>query len=192
MDSLPVVCQTISTKFVPPPTPKECLHSILAALKKFTNQLRWIEFFATNKILENVETNQGLGTDFKGPTATAPKGRDFIETFIKVLVRAILTNFKVEWETETFTSASFSSTNSLVSNFIHNIRNLGDYVMVATDKTNSWRKIPTRDYENYAMKAIEEVAQLTPRSVLVETHSKALIFVKTLIESNKISKKEAE
>ena len=192
MDNLQLVSQTISTKYVPPPTPRECINSILSGLKIFTNQIRWIDFFTTNKNLQNEVTARGLGTDLRGPTSTAPKSRDFVETFNKVLVRNILGNFKIDWSTETFSSTVVSSNNTLVSSFMQDIRMSGDYVIVATDKTNSWRKIPTKDYENYALNAINDVAIATPREVLVETCQVALNFAENLLAANKISKKEFE
>ena len=196
MNNLPLVSQTVSTKFVPIPSPRDVLNSTFTGLKSFSNQLRWIDFFSTKKFPNdnnaNLTPNLGLGTDFKGPTANAPKGRDFVETFIKVLIRAILSNFKVNYSTESFVDQTLSGTGSMVAKFLGDLRLAGDYVIVPSDKTNNWLKIKLLDYESLALKAISEVAEVTTRESLTQTFTSANNFVNDYLASNKISTKEAD
>jgi hypothetical protein len=188
-----------SEKYVPEPSKNDILSDAIIGIRRFSNSCRWKEFWRLKK-LEKVreESNSspksvddegffdsemrieakdvGLNSNLraKEKLKRAPKGSEDLEAFLLAVQREIIDRV-------------FDKVNGYVPN--EKSQDLKDVckglqdtntVVIPTDKTNSFRCIHIRDYQDWATKHLLKNGKEIPRSKLVEVLDEANELLESL------------
>ena len=109
------------------------------------------------------------------PSRLVLRGSDELEAFLKDVERELIS--------QVLDKGRFIFNETFKSKEVKEMRkNLDgkDFVVIPTDKTNSYRTVKTNDYKRWVIKHLEKSAAEIPRSKLVEVHQNAMEYLEEL------------
>ena len=163
-----------SQKFVPKPNANTVISNALESLNRFRNTIRMKEQYRNQRIqaqqekqlnsTESTSTStstpppipsrpEGLKTNLRPPrkSYTTPRGSDDLEKFFKDLEKEVLDmawNYRNNTETDPISSK--------IENLRTKLRNNPNFVVIPTDKTNSFKVLPTKIYISEVQKQLQK------------------------------------
>jgi hypothetical protein len=185
----------VSEKFIPQPTRRQVLGDVLLGLGRFKTAVRWRYFWTERKSRSVSSTPSfseepgdddssasiddvslpyssrddigGLGTGLRPSKAKqAPQASPEVEAFLREVDRTVLSNV-----TDEPTSKPSRIAAEIV--LLEKALRQASVVVIPTDKTNSFRVIPTQDYIRFMNEHLVESAVEVPRDRILEIHSQA-------------------
>jgi GIY-YIG catalytic domain len=195
-----------SEKFVPQPSRDDVISDIVNGLRRFKDVVRWKDFhrlqheekekrWSINNNIDNLKfelnnddnTSKGLKTGLKATKVnlSAPRASEKVETFLHTLETTLLDQaFNYN---ERKANCKISST---IKTIQKRLMDKPEVVIIPTDKTNSFRIVPTTKYERWVEQHLLKYGKVIPRATLTEVMERAL----ELLEEKRdiLSDKEAE
>jgi len=182
------VTNETSDKFVPAPDRNLVLSDLLIGLKRFRNVVRWKYFFAEKKRVEEeskdsplsqnafnsrfsfneieneekAKNNQSLNSGLKAANTTqnAPIGSPETESFLKELERIIITQAAEE-------KIPKKERDEIIYHTLIDLKKSNE-VVIATDKTNSYRLVPIEKYKKWVLGHLQTSAKRIERERISE------------------------
>ena len=155
-----------SDRYVPAPKKDAVLSDLFIALKRFSNAVRWKEFFLLNRTKKPDENSDddseddndpGFSTNLRPQRRTyAPRGTPAVESFLKDVERTLLSDV----ESHFAQPKRYVAKNAEISQMTK-LLGRSSLVAIPTDKTNSFRCIQVKDYNRWVSQHLDEQALIS-------------------------------
>lgn len=183
----------LSHQFTVPGNREESIHQVCIALKRYRALIRWkfyyykqeqdekIENEADSEKCDQIDPGFLVESGCKLPNHNPPPASAQVENYLKNIERDVFSNLQ---ETSNFSNPD----SELLNNFLEELSEDKEHILVATDKTNSYTKMDRSKYIDMMSQEISQLCTPVSRNFVLKSMAELSQFIEQ--NENKFSQKE--